>query len=374
MKKICYVVTLPLTVRAFFIPQLKYLAHNGFDVSVVCSADPQLQEELGENIRFLPVEMPRGLSVLGSLKAIGKLRKLFREESFDLIQYSTPNAAFYASFAAKRAGCRNRNYHLMGLRYLGASGLSRKILKALEKLSCRNSTTVECVSKSNLELGVEEKLFPREKATVVWNGSTGGIDLGRFDGRKREEYRAQIRKQYGIGEEFLYGFVGRITRDKGVNEILEAFTQISDGKLMMVGNPECTQSLDQKLYALSQRNPRIIYTGAVSDVERYYAAVDVLLLPSYREGFGNVVIEAAAMGTPAIVSRIPGPVDTVMEGKTALTVPVKDVESLVCCMRKIREPECAQMGANARAFVCESFDSEKLNGYILARKEALLEQ
>ena len=116
--KICYVVTVPITIRAFFIPQLKYLAENGFDVSVVCSKDDSLQKELGKKITYYPMEIPRGMSFLGSLKAIGHLTQFFKKEKFDLIQYSTPNAAMYASIAGRITKIQVRNYHLMGFRYL----------------------------------------------------------------------------------------------------------------------------------------------------------------------------------------------------------------------------------------------------------------
>lgn len=116
-----------------------------------------------------------GMLLTGSIYALKTLTRFFKKEKFDLIQYSTPNAAFYSSIAAKKADCKVRNYHLMGLRYLGASGMGRTILKALERIACHNSTSIECVSKSNMEMGIKEGLFPKEKVTVVWNGSTGGV-------------------------------------------------------------------------------------------------------------------------------------------------------------------------------------------------------
>lgn len=215
MKKICYVVTIPITIRAFFIPQLKYLADNGFDVTVICSNDEKLQEELGQDIKYLPVNIPRGISFKDSIITVRKLIKIFRKEKFDLVQYSTPNAALYSSIAAKIVGVKVRNYHLMGYRYLGANGIGKKILKLIEKITCRLSTNIECVSRSNLELGIKEKVFNGDKATVVWNGSTGGVDLNRFDYSKRELWRMDVRRELGILEnDFLFGFVGRITKDK----------------------------------------------------------------------------------------------------------------------------------------------------------------
>ena len=373
MIKICYVVTIPLTIESFFIPQLQYLATNGFDVTVVCSNDSNLQEKLGKSIRFYPIDIPRGISVGGSIYAFKTLTRFFKKERFDLIQYSTPNAAFYSSIAAKKADCKVRNYHLMGLRYLGASGMGRIILKALEKIACYNSTSIECVSKSNMELGIKEGLFPKEKATVVWNGSTGGVDLSRFDFSKRQQWRREIRKELGYsGSDFVYGFVGRITKDKGIDELLSAFLELKDNsKLLLVGDIEEDNCLDDVLIAKAKANSNILFHSFVSDIERYYAAIDVLVLPSYREGFGNVVIEAGAVGTPAIVSNIPGPIDTIDNGKTALTVEVKNATDLAEKMKAIREMDYITMGENAAHFAKEKFDSDVLCEKILERKRKL---
>lgn len=371
MKKICYVVTISLTIRSFFIPQLQYLADNGFDVTVICSPDDKLQNELGQKVTFIPIEIPRGISIGGSWKAIRELTRIFRNEKFDIIQYSTPNAALYASIASKHIKCKVRNYHLMGFRYLGANSVGKSVLKEIEKFTCKNSTSIECVSKSNLEIGVQEKIFPKDKATVVWNGSTGGIDLERFNYKMRETYRREIREIYSILEnEFVYGFVGRITRDKGVNEILEAYQQIKDTKLMLIGPNEGIDTLDYHFYQKSLKDKRIIYTDSVKEVEKYFAAIDILLLPSYREGFGNVVIEAGAMGTPAIVSNIAGPIDTSIKDKTAFWVKPKDVQELkksmeFCVMHK---ELVLKMGLQALDYATANFSQDILNKKILERK------
>ena len=374
MTKICYVVTIAKTVEAFFIPQLQYLAKKGYDVTIVCSGDLNLQDKLGDSIRFFSIEMPRGISFINSVVAIISLIKFFRKENFDIIQYSTPNAAFYSSIAAKVVGCKIRNYHLMGLRYLGASGVGKFVLKLLEKITCKNSTSIECVSNSNMELGISEGLFPREKVSVIWNGSTGGVDLSRFNISKRDQWRDLIRKELGYKvEDFVFGFVGRITKDKGINELLEAFFDLGDdSKLLLIGDFENIKSLNEELIIKSKKCNYIKFHGFVSDIERYYAAIDVLVLPSYREGFGNVVIEAGAVGTPSIVTDIPGPVDTVIQGKTGIIVPVKNVEALKKSLKSIQNSDYITMGKNAAVFAKEQFDSHELCNKIYERKEHLI--
>ena len=376
MKKIFYVSTTAISIKAFFIPQLQFLSENGFDVTVICSPDNELQTLLGEGVRYVPIEIPRGVSLFGSLKAIRKLTKFFKKEKFDLVQYSTPNAAFYSAIASKRTKVKVRNYHLMGLRYLGEKGLKRKILRYLDYVACKKSTHIECVSPSNLQLALQENLFKKEKGVVVWNGSSGGIDLKRFDASNRESYRKEIREKFLISEEDLvFGFVGRITKDKGINEILSAFDKIENAKLLMVGPKEATQTLDKNLYEKSLSNKNIIYTGLVKDVEKYYSAIDVLLFPSYREGFGNVVMEAGAMGTPAIISNIPGPIDAIKIDKTALVVEPYDADGLYLAMEKLMDKELReQMSEQAVLLAKNNFDQEILMQRILERKRELVKE
>lgn len=374
IRKICYIVTISPTIRSFFIPQLQYLARYGFEVSVICSQDDKLAEDLGEGINYIPVDIPRGISFGGSLNAVRKLISIFEREKFDLIQYSTPNATLYASIASRIVGCKIRNYHLMGFRYLGAHGIEKFILKTIEKISCWNSTSIECVSRSNLELGIKEKVFSANKATVVWNGSTGGVDLERFNYSKRNIWRRELREELGYKTtDFIYGFVGRITRDKGINELLGAFFELKDGsKLFLIGNVEDENTLDKNLWMKAKNHPDVQIHIAVSDIERYFAMIDVLVLPSYREGFGNVVIEAAAVGTTAIVSDIPGPIDTIDIGKTGMTVEVKNVDDLKEKMVTMKSAIHNDMTQNAVSFARNNFDSDKLCKKICERKKFLL--
>lgn len=379
MKKICYVTTLSISIKSFFIPQLRFLADNGFDVSVICSFDDDLQCLLGEAIHYIPVEIPRGINIVGSIKAIKGLTKIFKKEKFDFIQYSTPNAALCASIAAKRAKIKIRNYHLMGIRYLGEQGLKRKFLRLFEGLACKKSTHIECVSSSNLTLAMEEKLFRPGKGVVIWNGSSGGIDLNRFSYENSQRWRTERRREHQIGErDFVYGFVGRITQDKGIEELIKAFkilTKIKGHlKLVLIGPIDFENKLSEECLQDIENGDNIIYIQQRFDIEKYYPMFDVLVLPSYREGFGNVIIEAGAMGVPAIVSDIPGPIDAIIDEETGVKVPIKDVEKLANAMKYAWTFEAKGFGKNALRFTTKNFNSEILCKKILQRKQELIEK
>ena len=345
------------------------------EVSVICSNDDNLQKLLGENINYIPVNIPRGIALLPMLRATRKLCRILKNDKFDLVQFSTPNAALCAAIASRLEHVKIRNYHLMGLRYFGEHGIKRLFLKGLEKITCNLATNIECVSSSNLQMAVEEKLFPLDKGTVIWNGSSGGIDLERFDYKKRDLFRKEIREKCGIEEEeFVYIFAGRITKDKGVNELFEAFFKLTQGRLLMVGKVEEISNLNFQLYNKALSDKRIIFVQSTMEIEKYYCAADVLVLPSYREGFGNVVIEAAAMGTPAIVSKIPGPIDTSVENVTAFWITPHDSQDLLKAMLKSQSQKkmVEDMGKNAIKYVTKSFDQNLLNLKIEQRKKELL--
>lgn len=376
MKKICFITTIPGTIKAFLLDTAKYMYNTGeWEVYMICDFDDEFKKSLPDYIRYCPVKMSRGVNLKG-IKAIRQMVKIFRKEKFDIIQYSTPNASLYASVAGKIAKVKVRNYHLMGLRYLGASGVAKHILQTIEKITCNNSTSIECVSKSNLELSVKEGLFKKEDAVVIWNGSTGGVDLSRFDYSKRYKWRREIREKLDYEkDDFIFGFVGRITRDKGINELLKAFFMIDkDCKLLLIGNPEGVNTLDEEIYKKALKNPKIKFLDSVNDIERYYAAIDVLILPSYREGFGNVIIEAGAVGTPAIISNIPGPIDAVEKDKTALIVEVGNVNDLDLKMKRCvndKEMVC-NMSEYTPRFIRNHFNCKVLFEKINERKLKLV--
>lgn len=367
MVKICFLTTISATLKAFVMDFAKYLHETGeFEVYFICDNDEDFAKSLPEYVHYIPVPMKRGIN-LSSFKAIGKLRKIFKEYQFDIVQYSTPNAAYYGSIAAKQAKVPVRLYCQWGLAYVAFSGLKRALFKNIEKSVCRRSTWILPDSHGNLEFCQKEKLYTDKKSSVVWNGSASGVNLTKFDIFRKEEWRKEIRARYNIPEDaFVYIFIGRITRDKGINELFAASRSILAEKpnayVFMVGSNEVQTGVDEEGYTWSQTEERVVYTGHTDEVEKFISASDVYILPSYREGFGSAIVEAEAMGVPVIVTDIPGPINAMLDGKTGLVVKKADAISLEQAMRRMIEdsPMREQMSKDAYSFAVEKFEQKQL--------------
>lgn len=376
MLKICFVTTIYSTYRAFLKNLSSYLHDTGeYDISLICADEQKAYEDVPDFVHYFPVKMERGISIAG-VKAMLEMKKIFKREKFDLIQYSTPNASLYASIAGKLAHIPVRLYCQWGMAFVGFQGLKRKIFQIEEKYVCHLSTHIEPDSNSNLNFAHENGLYPESKGYVIWNGSACGVSLIKFDISNKDKYRKSIREQLEIPEDaFVYGFVGRITRDKGVNELLEAYKKLNDDSyLIMAGPSEVDETINQELYTWASKNGKIKFTGYTTVVEQYLSAMDCYILPSYREGFGMGVVEAEAMGVPVIVTDIPGPIDAMIDNETGIVVQKADVESLYNAMISIREDKVRYfaMAEKAHDFAVNNFEQKQLFNYILEDRKKLL--
>lgn len=381
MYRICFVTTVSITLRTFVLELAKDLHETGeFELHFACDPDPEFERLLPDYIHFHPISMKRGASFDGP-RVIHSLYQLFRRERFDLVQYSTPNASCYASVAARMARVPVRLYCQWGIAYVGFQGVKRTVLKQIERLVCRNSTRIEPDSFGNLRFSGSEGLYAPEKAAVIWNGSASGVNLRKFDFSRKEAWREDLRDRYGIPEDaVVYIFIGRITHDKGIDELLSAarrlFSTRPEARLFLVGELEGREELDADLLCWSEAEPRVCYCGYSRAVEQFLAASDVFVLPSYREGFGSVAIEAEAMGLPAIVTDIPGLSDAVRRDETALFVPKADADALYLAMEQLcADPALRRtLGAVAQTFAASGFEQKELFRRIAADRIALIEE
>lgn len=379
MKRICFVTTIYMTYKAFLKQLSQYLHDTGeYDISLICADEQEVHEDVPDFVHYFPVKMERGVS-LSMFESIKQIQVVLEKEKFDIVQYSTPNAAFYTSIAAKKAKVPVRLYCQWGIRYMGFEGWKRALFKKLEKITCDNSTFIEVESDNIREFSLKEKLYTANRSCVIWNGSASGVDLSKFDVSKKEQWNNEIRTKYDISEnDVVFSFAARLTADKGINELLEAFTNLVEKydniKLLVMGGMDDSGSINYELVKNAENSGKVIFTGSVPDVERYYAASDVFVAPSYREGFGLVVIEAEAMALPAIVSNVPGQIDAIVPNETGLDCVVKSASSLQEQMEKlILDTELRKrLGANAQKFVEDNFEQKKLFEYLKKHRDELI--
>jgi glycosyltransferase involved in cell wall biosynthesis len=377
--KICAVTTISKTMDWFLVDTMRFLSENDFEVTLICDMEDGFIDRNSTYAKLIPLSMSRGIDPIGAIKAIYKMYKIFKRENFDLIQYATPNAALYASIASLLVGTKLRVYSQWGIRYTGFSGIKKFVFKMIEKFTCMLSTEIQPDSFGNLNLSIKDGLYKAYKGSVIWNGSANGVNLKKFDISKKTDWRMEIRSKYNISEdEIVFGFVGRLDKDKGINELFESFRNIlienPSSHLVMVGRVDKASTLNQSLYEWSQNEPQIIYCGETFNVEKYLAATDIFVLPSYREGFGTSVIEAEAMEVPVIVTDIRGPIEAMLDKQTGLVVKKKNAleltEAMISLMNYKNTRE--EMGKKGLAFVTENFESNKLFKYILEDRKRLL--
>ncbi len=381
MKKLCFITTVADTLQSFVVSQVVYFKqqHPDWEISLICDNNPAFAATLPKDIRYIPVSMGRGVSLSG-ISAVFSLGKIFKTEQFDMIVYATPNAALYSSVAGAFCAVKRRIYCQWGIRYVGFSGTSRRVFKILEKLTCRLSTNINAVSALNRAFAIAEGLYKADKAQVVGNGGTIGVDLTQYDISRYAEFRQNKRAELGVDNAFVLGFVGRLSRDKGTEELLRATKRLSQKmrvRLVCVGTDELRrQDIPDDIRQWAQDSGVLILTGEKSpeEVKEYYAAMDVYVHPTYREGFGMVLQEAGAMACPVITTRIAGASEVLQEGVSCLLCEPRDVDSLYQAIRSLCDDRerCAQMGRAARAYVEERYERGLMLANQLKRYEELL--
>ena len=383
-KRICFVTTISASIKSFLLPLARYMVENdNYDVTFVCDEDESMYPLMNEHIHYKPIKMKRGIAFDGVV-VIYKLIKLFKREQFDIVQYATPNASLYGSIASRMAGVPVRIYCEWGVRYIDFTGLARFAYRQLMKIMCNNATHIEVESHSIYDFSVKDKLYKPEKAMVIWNGSACGVDLDRYILSNKTQWRKEVRSEYKIEDDArVFGYCGRITRDKGLNELFGAFKRVvetSNSKfkayLMIIGGNDNVQSIDPELFSWAKTCPQVIFTGFTNNVPRFYSALDVFTSLSYREGFGLVVIEAAAMGVPGIVTNVPGQRDTIEHMRTGYSVSAHDVDSVVQAMEYcIENPkEVQEMGIAARKNVEEKYEQKELFKRLTQHRNQMIEE
>lgn len=339
-KLILHITTVPQSLYGFFDGQFRYMRAKGYNIHAASSPGEFLKEfSEREEVPVYEVKMAREINLFADLISLTKLIFLFQRLNPAIVHAHTPKAGLLGMLAAFILRVPVRVYHIHGLPIMTAQGVKRKILIFTEWLSCLLASKVYTVSRSLRSFVTQQQLCRPEKISTLEHGSINGLDAQRkFNPNSYScQCISQLRSNFNLSDaEFVFGFVGRLTRDKGIAEICKAWRRIEkehrNVHLLMVGPLEENHGLQKDCIEYLNLNPRIHLVGRILEIAPVYKLIDALVFPTYREGFGLAAIEASAMKVPVIATRIPGCVDAVVENVTGILIPPADAEALYQAM------------------------------------------
>jgi glycosyltransferase involved in cell wall biosynthesis len=374
--------TAPEALAYFLSEQIRLLAAQGYEVHSVSS--PGLDEVTGGrslDSAHHQIPMRRTISPIKDLQSLYFIWRLFLKIRPDIVQTHTPKAGLLGMIAACCARVPVRIYTINGLPIRVQGPLGAVVLSFTERLACALSTEVVCVSRSVRRLAIGYRFCGKEKCRVLGDGGSHGVDIHRFDGQLRgARDRGAVRRKYGIPDDaVVIGYIGRIVPAKGINELAVAWNLLRGNcqqtRLLLCGYREPDHPMDGDLFEQLRADPRVHITGErVLDMPSMYAAMDIVVLPTYCEGLPNVVLEAGAMRLPVIATRVPGCVDAVRDGITGLLVPPKNGEALADALKSlIEDPERRNdMGRAARNFIAKRFSEARISHLVLTKYTELM--
>jgi len=360
--RLCIIATIGKSIQVLYAGRLEFFMANGFEVTVVC-ASSELDEAIrARGVRLHTVPLTRAITPWTDLRAVCRIYRFLRGGRFDIVEVTTPKAALLGALATRLARCPCLIHMLQGLHYQGKRGLLGSILRSSTRIPCRLSSVTLAVSPSVCDEACRDGIADPARIRVLGHGSGNGVDLERFSPQRRMS-GAAVRETYGIAPDaVVLGFVGRMTRDKGIEELAAAFRALSaefpKAVLLLVGDYEHRDRPADSTVRFLSTCLGMRHVGWQTDVVPFMAAMDVFVLPTYREGLGNVLLEAAAMEIPTVTTDATGARDSIVGGVTGLRVSVGNVlelrEALASLIRDVALREA--MGRAGRHWVSEHFD------------------
>ena len=360
MKKICFVLTVEFPVKVFLLDHLRALS-KFYDLTVIVNTkNPSFLLENGVNARLIPLGIARDISLLSDLYCLFNLIKIFHEENFSAVHSVMPKAGLLAMLAAWVARVPFRVHTFVGQVWVTQTGYKRALLKQLDCLIGYIATLAIIDSPSQLQFLLDEKVISAQKAVVFGKGSISGVNIKKFEFNLKT--REETREILNISKDaIVFLFLARLIRDKGVLDLANAWRNmpLTGAKLLLIGPDEQNLLNDIKLI-LGDKVSTVHFIGYTDSPESYVCASDVFCLPSYREGFGSILIQAAAGGVPSIASRIYGITDAVIDGETGLLHEPRDINALKNCMQTLidNKPLRLKLGEQAKARAIKDFDSK----------------
>lgn len=370
MEKLIRITTVPLSLDKLLEGQLSFM--NQFYEVTAISSDFDELKNVGskENVKVSPVQMTRKITPIQDLKSVYQLYKFFKAEKPFIVHSHTPKAGIVSMLAARFAKVPNRLHTVAGLPLMEAKGVKRTILNFVEKLTYSCATKVYPNSKGLYDFIVKESFCDSSKLKVIGKGSSNGINTEHFNPKHFSEVKKNnLKNDLGIKEsDFVFIFVGRLVKDKGINELVQAFSKLCNSsnlnqkvKLLLVGPfEEELDPLDAKTLLEIKNNENIISVGFQKDVRLYFAISNALVFPSYREGFPNVVMQAGAMKLPSIVTDINGCNEIIEQNKNGLIIPVKNSDAIFEAMKTISENEelYHRLKINSRPMITSRYEQK----------------
>ena len=379
MKKVLEIITLASSAEAFIGNQFSYFQSTGrYEMHLICSNGPTLHDFVKkQGIKYQPIEISRTLAPWKDIKAIFQIARYIRMNKIDIvIAHYFPKASLLTSCACLLTSRRCKIMIAHGVLHDTMHGFLRKLVIWEQKFDVAFAKKVVCVSPSVARRRREDGIEKTIKQVVLGCGSVNGVDaIEKFNTTLvSQNIIHQLKTKYQITDnDFIIGFSGRIVHDKGIEELCEAFEILKERfpqksiKLFIIGEPEKRDAVPQKTLDILHKNANVIFTGRIpySDIQQYYLLMNVLVLPSYREGFPTVVLEAGAMGIPVIVSRSTGCIDSIKEGETGVFTDIS-AESISNNIEKFFNKDFARsIGKNARQFVLNNYDQRIIQTYML---------
>ena len=384
MKKIIRITTVPQSLSGLLKGQLNFMK-NHYEILGVSSNlgyDNILNDySEEEGIQVKAIEMTRKITPFKDLKAVWELYKLFKTEKPFIVHTHTPKAGTLGMIASKMANVPHRMHTIAGLPLVEINGLKRKLLNFVEKITYACATKIYPNSYGLVDIILDNNFTNMEKLKVIGNGSSNGIDTAHFDANQiSAEKKESLKKESGIKPtDIVFIFVGRLVSDKGINELIKAFESINNEfnntKLLIVGSYEADIDPVHKTTIETIENHKDIITmGWQSDVRPFLAISNILVFPSYREGFPNVVMQAAAMKLPCIVTDINGCNEIINEGENGIIIPVKNTDAIYKAMKKmiLMDPkEIKLIGENARKIIVSKYERQFIWDELLKEYKSL---
>lgn len=378
MKKILEIINLPSSAINFIGGQFKYLREEGgYELHLICSPGGGIEEFCLENgVKYHPVELNRQVSIKQDIHALKDICAYIKKEHIDIVIAHQSKGRLLGMLASSLTGVKHRVVFAHGVVYETMTGLKRWLMKQNDRFVSLLADKVVCVSQYVCDKRAEDRIDRKGKRVLLGKGTCNGLDtITKFNPElvKKDEVD-ELRKKFGISrEDFVIGFCGRLVRDKGIIELVEAYKcllmkyQEKKMKLLIMGNPEKRDGLPADTLEYLESEKSIIYTGYIpfAEIQKYYLLMSVLVLPTHREGFGMVAVEASAMGIPAIVSDYTGCKETIVPNETGLYIN-KSPESIVRAVEACFDVKYAQqLGANGRQFVTKNFEHMQVRKYVL---------